>query len=110
LSEATTNVAAKHMPITTETAGRPETVNPNADEKRKRRMATNTADKSNQSETHPMAYGAKEAARVLGIGVRLLWTKTNSGEIPHFRLGRRVLYPVDQLRDWMARQIEKPKK
>ncbi|MEW6249648.1 MAG: helix-turn-helix domain-containing protein [Planctomycetota bacterium] len=49
----------------------------------------------------------KEAAKALGIGPRLLWTMTNRGEIPHVRLGRAVLYPVDALRRWLVEQVAK---
>jgi excisionase family DNA binding protein len=50
----------------------------------------------------PLALGAVEAARMLGIGTRTLWTLTKSGEIPHARVGRRVLYPLHDLRQWLA--------
>ncbi|HNQ22646.1 MAG TPA: helix-turn-helix domain-containing protein [Phycisphaerae bacterium] len=49
----------------------------------------------------PLAVGAREAARMLGIGVRLLWSRTNSGEIPHLRLGARTLYNVHALQAWL---------
>ncbi|MBC7833877.1 MAG: hypothetical protein H7Y88_02105 [Phycisphaerales bacterium] len=35
---------------------------------------------------------------------RLLWTKTQDGTIPHVRLGRTVLYPVEQLHEWLRDQ------
>lgn len=44
-----------------------------------------------------LLVSAPEAAKLLGIGVRLLWTMTNRGEIPHVRLGRRVLYAREDL-------------
>ena len=53
-----------------------------------------------------LALKAKEAAEALGIGVQLLWEQTNVGAIPHVRIGRRVLYPVDRLRAWLAEQSE----
>jgi excisionase family DNA binding protein len=46
----------------------------------------------------PLAVGRKEAAAMLGISERLLWTWTNAKTIPHVRIGTRVLYPVDELR------------
>ena len=52
----------------------------------------------------------REAAKALGIGERLLWSKTNAGEIPHLRVGRAIIYPVDLLRDWMAEQASKSTK
>jgi len=51
-----------------------------------------------------LALRPKEAARALGISDRLLWTKTNMGEIPHVRIGKRVLYPVAELQLWLAEQ------
>jgi hypothetical protein len=34
-----------------------------------------------------------------------LWTWTKREEVPHVRLGARVLYPVDLLRDWLRRRV-----
>jgi excisionase family DNA binding protein len=51
-----------------------------------------------------LAVGRREAASMLSISERLLWTWTNAGIIPHVRLGTRVLYPVDRLREWLAQQ------
>jgi len=53
-----------------------------------------------------LALSPKEAAKALGIGERLLWSKTNAGEIPHVRIGSRVVYPVDALREWMREQAK----
>lgn len=55
----------------------------------------------------PLALRPREAAKALGISERLLWSKTNCGEIPHVRVGRSVLYPVEQLRQWLAGQAKK---
>lgn len=54
-----------------------------------------------------LALNTREAAQALGISARTLWTHTKSGEIPHLCLGRRILYPVDALRDWMRRTVTK---
>lgn len=48
----------------------------------------------------------REAAEALGISERLLWVKTNCGEIPHCRIGRTIVYPIDQLREWLAGQVK----
>lgn len=53
-----------------------------------------------------LAVNAKDAARILGISPRLLWTYTNCGEIPHLRLGRRLLYPLAALNAWIAAKTE----
>lgn len=49
-----------------------------------------------------LALRPKDAAKALGIGVRLLWTMTNTGEIPHTRIGRAVVYPVADLQRWLS--------
>jgi excisionase family DNA binding protein len=57
-------------------------------------------------ETPCLALRPKEAAKALAISERLLWSKTNCGEIPHVRIGRAVIYPVDSLRAWLAKQSD----
>jgi excisionase family DNA binding protein len=59
------------------------------------------------AETPCLALRPREAARALGIGPRLLWSMTNRGEIPHLRLGRALVYPVDALRRWLSEQAAK---
>jgi hypothetical protein len=54
--------------------------------------------------TPRLALRPKEAAAALGIGERLLWLATNRGEVPHVRLGKAILYPIDGLRRWLAEQ------
>ncbi len=53
-----------------------------------------------------LALRPKETAAALGISERLLWSKTNAGEIPHCRIGRAIVYPVDLLREWLAQQAK----
>ncbi len=53
-----------------------------------------------------LALRPKDAARALGIGERLLWSKTNAGEIPCVRIGRAVVYPVNLLREYLDRQAK----
>lgn len=55
----------------------------------------------------PWAYSVKETTRILGIGARKLFDMTKRGEIPHIKLGKRVLYPVAQLRAWLEAQTKK---
>ena len=50
-----------------------------------------------------LAVRATAAAQMLGISERLLATQTKNGDIPHVRVGRAVVYPVDGLRDWLAK-------
>ena len=59
-----------------------------------------------EPQTPCLSMRAKEAAKSLGISERLLWEWTDKGIIPHIRLGKAVLYPVDSLRDWLQRQAQ----
>ena len=58
------------------------------------------------SECPRLALNAKEAAKALGIGPRLLWELTSRGEIPIVRLNARVLYPVAGLQAYLAANTE----
>lgn len=45
----------------------------------------------------------KEAATRLGISERKLWELTNRAEVPSVRIGRRVLYDPQDLREYVGR-------
>ncbi|MGQ9576980.1 MAG: helix-turn-helix domain-containing protein [Thermoguttaceae bacterium] len=46
-----------------------------------------------------------QAAELLGISKRLVWTLTfERATLSYVRIGRRVRYPVGGLRAWVARQ------
>jgi len=53
-----------------------------------------------------LAVRAREAAKALGISPRTLWTLSRRGEVPCLRLGRLRLYPVEQLRAWLAEKAD----
>ena len=53
-----------------------------------------------------LAVRPREAAYVTSLSPRKLWAMTASGEIPHLRVGRCVLYPLDQLEQWIAEQTK----
>jgi len=59
-----------------------------------------------QPQAPPLALRPREAARARGIGVRKLWELTNRGLLPHVKVGRCVVYPVDLLREWLAQQAK----
>jgi len=46
----------------------------------------------------------RQAAAMLGISPRTLWGLTAADEIPHVRIGRRVLYSRESLAAWIARR------
>ena len=56
----------------------------------------------------PLSYRPREAAIALGICERTLWALTKSGEIPHVRTGKVVLYPVAMLRSWLEQKAVSP--
>ena len=49
------------------------------------------------STTAPLLVDAREAARLLSISTRTLWTMTASGEIPSVKFGRLVRYHLPDL-------------
>ena len=59
-----------------------------------------------EPETPCLAMRPREAAKALGISERLLWEWTNKGVVPHVRLGKVILYPVDSLREWLKEQAQ----
>lgn len=50
-----------------------------------------------------LALRPKDAAVAIGISERMLFELTKNGQVPHRRIGRAVVYPVDLLREWMNR-------
>ena len=62
---------------------------------------------SNSTPTKPaLLLTATQTAESLAISPRKLWAMTQSGEVPHIRLGRCVRYSVDDLRFWIDAQKE----
>ena len=50
----------------------------------------------------PLLVGSKEAARLLGISSRSLWSLMASGDIECVRCGRLLRYRPEALRQWVA--------
>jgi excisionase family DNA binding protein len=50
---------------------------------------------------------APAAAAALSISPRKLWQLTKDGQLPHLRIGRRVLYDPAALQRWIADQQER---
>lgn len=78
-------------------------------------MTTKPTPGSNHSEmsptaAQPLVLRAPAAAKTLGIGTRKLWSLTNAGEIPHFRIGRAVCYRLADLDAWTIRQVERQRR
>ena len=47
---------------------------------------------------------SREAARLLCISERTLWTMMKSGSLPHVRIGRSVRYDRGDLKIWIDKQ------
>ena len=56
-----------------------------------------------------LALRREEAAEALGVSDRTLYEWTKAGDVPHVRRGGVLLYPVDQLRQWLAERAVQPK-
>ncbi len=48
-----------------------------------------------------MLIGMADAARMIGVSARTLWSMANAGELPIVRIRRRVLFNVAALREWV---------
>lgn len=51
----------------------------------------------------PLLVSEREAARLLGISARTMWSIGNRGEIPRVRIAARVLYDSRDLRAYIDR-------
>jgi excisionase family DNA binding protein len=58
------------------------------------------------TEREPLALRRRDAARLLGLSERALWTLTNRGDVPHVRLGKSIRYPVEALQTWLQRRTK----
>lgn len=54
----------------------------------------------------PLAVGATEAARLLGVSRPTLYQLMNRVDFPSFRVGGRVLVSVAGLQEWIDRQTK----
>jgi hypothetical protein len=58
----------------------------------------------NKQHDEPLLISEREAARLLDVCERTLFTMRQRGDIPCLRIGRRNLYSVQSLRDWIRAQ------
>lgn len=52
----------------------------------------------------PLLVTPREAARMLSVSERTLWSLSAKGEIPRIKLGRSARYAVSDLREFIERQ------
>jgi len=65
--------------------------------------------KPTEPQTPSLALRPRDAARAMGISERTLWAWAHSADdpVPHFRIGRVILFPTNSLKKWLAKQVEK---
>lgn len=56
--------------------------------------------------TDPLALSRSDAAKLLSISARKLWSMTVGGEVPYARIGRRVVYPKAALERWLCERTK----
>lgn len=49
-----------------------------------------------------LCLSATNVSERTGLSLSSVRKLTRSGEIPHIRVGRRILYPVTALEDWLS--------
>jgi len=58
---------------------------------------------SNENNLNPLLLPAREAAKLLNISLAFFYSLHNTGKVPLPRkLGRRTLWSVQELKDWIA--------
>lgn len=49
-----------------------------------------------------LCLSAAEVSEMTGLSVSTIRTLTRRGEIPHIKVGRRILYPLNRIENWLA--------
>jgi excisionase family DNA binding protein len=44
----------------------------------------------------------REFAKAVGLSVTTLWAMRKAGKLPHFKVGRRILYSQEHVREFLA--------
>ena len=53
---------------------------------------------------HSICYSVPQAAKLLGIGRTKAYALVKANQIPHVRIGRRILVPKQGLQLWLHEQ------
>jgi len=48
-----------------------------------------------------LGYSVKEAEKITGIGRTTLWKAVTKGKLKHFKVGRRVLFSSEHLKEYL---------
>ena len=52
--------------------------------------------------TQRLCLNAKDVSESTGVSLSKIRKLTRCGEIPHIKIGRRILYPVAALDEWLS--------
>jgi len=55
----------------------------------------------NHHQSTELLLDIRAAAKALGVSTRTIWTLAHRRGLPHVRIGRRLLFPVDGLKRWI---------
>jgi excisionase family DNA binding protein len=68
-----------------------------------------TAKNAMQNQIDRLSFSVLEVAKTLGVSSRTVHSLVKRGDIPHFRIGQRVLIPADALREFIAERTKSEK-
>jgi excisionase family DNA binding protein len=60
----------------------------------------------NSSDNDRLLIGVSEAAQMLSVSKSKLYELINQGMVPAIKVGHSLRIPVEQLRKWIAEQLE----
>lgn len=52
-----------------------------------------------------LCLNAVEVSEMTGLSLSMIRKLTHCGEIPHIKIGRRILYPVEVINEWLTESI-----
>jgi excisionase family DNA binding protein len=64
-------------------------------------ISTSIIKQANNIALPKLSYSVKEATRITGLGRTTLWKAINEGRLRCFRAGRRVLFSLDHLMEFL---------
>ena len=69
-------------------------------------MPGNRRATSSQLRQHQLAVSVKQAAKLIGVGKNTMYAAVAAGDVPHVKVGRRILIPVARLEQWLEENTQ----
>jgi excisionase family DNA binding protein len=69
-----------------------------------------TLEPARAGDAQTLLLSEREAAALLGVSPRSLWSLADAGELPCVRIGRRKLYAIDTLRRFITERESAPRR